>query len=324
MLELAANYTMRTHVNPGELLDHYQIGEVLTHTPVASIFRATDVRTQQPVLIKIPQPDMETDPVFADRFKREEEIGRSLDHPGLLKTLSDGAQSRLYIVMQWFDGRLLRQVLMAEKKLPAARAGKIVLGLCDVLDYVENHGITHRDIRPENILVGDDDQIKLINFGTAGMIGARRITFAPLSQSVGASDYISPEELSGKRGDARSDIYSVGVVLYETLTGKTPFQGIDPFDRIGKHPQPPSEIASSISPQLQEVIYRALEPAPKDRYANARQMATDLQHLDRVSVKNRTTVPDKKRRQSNRVLLYAAIALVPIAIFALLLYFAHR
>ena len=315
---------MRTHLNPGELLDHYRIDGVLTHTPVASIFRATDATTQQPVLIKVPQPDMETDPIFADRFRREEEIAKSLDHPGLLKAFHNGTQSRPYIVLQSFDGEPLRQVLLAQKKLLPARAAQIALALCDVLDYVENHGITHRDIRPENILAGADDQIKLINFGTAAMMGARRITFANLSQSVGASDYISPEELSGKRGDARSDIYAVGVVLYEMLTGRTPFQGVDPFDRIGMHPQAPSDIDSNISPQLQEVIYRALEPRPRDRYANAHGMATDLRHLDRVSVKNRLKSTDATRRPPNKALIYAAIALVPVAIFALLLYFAHH
>jgi serine/threonine-protein kinase len=315
---------MRTHVKPGELLDHYRIDEVLSHTPIASIYRATDATTQQPVLIKVPQPDMETDPVFADRFQRELEIGKSLAHPGLLKALNDGTLSRPYIVTEPFDGEPLRQLLVAQKKLSPARAEKIISGLCDVLDYVENHGIAHRDIRPENILIGTGDQVKLINFGTAAMIGARRITFANLSQSVGMSDYISPEELSGKRGDARSDIYALGVVLYEMLTGRTPFQGIDPFDRLEMHPRPPREIDSSISPQLQEVIYRALEPRPGDRYTNVHQMATDLRHLDQVSPKNRPTLQNAKQRRPNKALLYAAIALVPIAIFALLLYLAHR
>jgi eukaryotic-like serine/threonine-protein kinase len=315
---------MRSHVNPGELLDHYRIGEVLTHTPVASIFRATDVRTEQAVLIKVPQPELETDPVFADRFQREQEIAKSFDHRGLLRALNDGAQSRPYIVMEPFDGQSLRQLLATQKKFSPARAQAITLGICDVLEYVENHGVAHRDIRPENILVGGDNQVKLINFGTAAMMGARRITFANLAQSVGVSDYISPEELSGKRGDSRSDIFALGVVLYEMLTGRTAFQGIDPFDRLEKQPIPPSQLESGISPQLQEVIHRALEPKPRDRYANAHQMATDLRHLDLVSIKNRPKLQDAKQRPYNRALIYAGIALVPIIIFGLLLYFAHR
>lgn len=130
--------------------------------------------------------------------------------------------------------------------------------------------------------------------------------------------------MGGERGDARSDIYAAGVLLYEVLTGQTPFQGIDPFDRLEKHPKPPKEIDSNISPQLQEVIYRALEPTPRDRYANAREMATDLRHLDRVSIENRPKSQDATRRPPNKALIYAAIALIPIAIFALLLYFAHH
>jgi serine/threonine-protein kinase len=324
MLELPANNTMRTHIIPGELLDHYRVGEVLTHTPVASIFRATNIKTEEPVLLKIPQPELETDPVFSDRFQREQEIAISFDHRGLFKTLNDGAQSRPYIVMEPFDGQPLRQLLLTQKKLPSARAEKITLALCDVLEYLENHGVAHRDIRPENILVGIDDQVKLINFGIAAMMGARRITFANLAQSVGVSDYISPEELSGKRGDARSDIFAVGAILYEMLIGKTPFQGIDPFYRLEKHPTQPSEIEPGISPQLQEVIFRALEPKPKDRYANAHQMATDLRRLDRVSIRNRPAAGGAKQRPSNTAFTYAVIALIPVAIFVLLLYFAHR
>src|SRR5258708_7831791 len=222
MLQCATKITqvgkMRSHVAVGEEVDHFHIDRLITSTPVASMFRAIDLKTQQPVTLKFPNPDVEADPVLANRFRREEEIGRTLSHPGLLKAVGESGQSRPYMVSEWFDGQLLRSLLNAEKKLTPDRAMKIALHVCDVLDYVENHGVFHRNIRPENIMVGADDNIKLINFGTSAMIGARRITFTNLSQAVGISDYIAPEELSGKRVDARSDVYSLGVVLYEMLT----------------------------------------------------------------------------------------------------------
>ncbi len=314
---------MRPHVIAGERVDQFQVEELVTSTPVASIFRAIDLRREQVVLIKFPNPDIETDPVLSDRFKREEEIGSSLSHPGLLKVVDHDGHSRPYIVSEWFDGQLLRQVLAANQKLTPERAVKIALNICDVLDYVENHGVFHRDLRPENIMVGANDTIKLINFGTAAMIGARRITFTNLAQAVGISDYIAPEELGGKRADARSDIYAVGVVLYEMLTGRTPFQGIDPFDRPGKKPEPPSQLAPTVSPQLQEVIYRCLETKPSERYANAHQLAHDLKHLDRVQVKKRGQSAGSNLR-SKRMFIYAGLALVPIVIFALLLLFARH
>src|SRR5438552_16079635 len=161
---------MKPHVVSGDQVAQLRVEEHVTSTPVAPIFRATDLRREQIVLIKFPNPDIETDPVLSDRFKREEEIGNSLSHPGLLKVVDHDGHSRPYIVSEWFDGQLLRQVLAATKKLTPERAVKIALNVCDVLDYVEHHGVFHRDLRPENIMVGANDNIKLINFGTAAMI----------------------------------------------------------------------------------------------------------------------------------------------------------
>jgi serine/threonine-protein kinase len=298
---------------------------------MATIFRGTDLRTGRQVAIKIPHPEMETDPVFFDRFHREEEIGKLLDHPGVLKVFNDEHRSQAYMVMEWVEGRLLRQILTEQKKLPIQRSVKIALGVCDALDYIHSHGIVHRDLKPENIMVDAEDRIKLIDFGIAGQTGARRLTFAKLSQVMGTPDYISPEQVKGKRGDARSDIYALGVMLYEMLAGKAPFQGPNPFaimnDRLLNNPVPPREIDPAISPQLQEIIYRALERDPKNRYANAREFAWDLEHQEQVGVAERPELRDWKKRRTpwaRRVLLYILVALIPIVIFGLLLYFAKR
>jgi len=207
----------------------------------------------------------------------------------------------------------------------------MALQICNALDYIHGKGVVHRDLKPENIMVDDQDRIKLIDFGIAGKEGSRRLTFAKLSQVMGTPDYISQEQVKGKRGDGRSDIYALGVMLYEMLTGKPAFTGNNPFaimnDRLLNYPVPPRELNPAISPALQEVIYRALERDPKSRYAKAREMAWDLAHLDQVGAADRPELLDwKKRRRPwvRQILFYVMIALIPVVIFGLLLYVARH
>ncbi|MBV8832567.1 MAG: serine/threonine protein kinase [Acidobacteriaceae bacterium] len=320
-----------TSVHAGEQLDHYRIEELVARSGMASIFRATDLRTGRQVAIKIPHPDVEADPVLYDRFKREAEIGESLNHPGVMKVLPDGGKSSIYMPMEWVNGRLLRQIVREQRLLPPERAVQIAIAICDALDYIHRNGVVHRDLKPENIMVDDQDNVKLIDFGIAGQAGARRLTFGKLSQVMGTADYISPEQVKGKRGDGRSDIYALGVMLYEMLTGKTPFTGSNPFlvmnDRLLNNPIPPRELNSAISPQLQEVIYRAIEREPHNRYSTANEFAWDLEHLDEVGVADRPELREWKKRRTpwlNRILFYVAMALIPILVFGLLLYIARH
>jgi serine/threonine protein kinase len=318
-------------LHTGDQLDHYRIDGVAARSGMASIFRATDLRDGRAVAIKVPHPEMESDIVLFERFQREDEIGRKLDHPGVVKVYSDDDRSQFYMVMEWVEGRLLRQILNEQRPLSIDRAVRIATGIADALDYIHNHGVVHRDLKPENIMVDAEDRIKLIDFGIASNQGARRITFAKFSQTMGTPDYISPEQVKGKRGDARSDIYALGVMLYEMLTGKVPFTGSNPFaimnDRLLNNPEPPREINPEISPQLQEIVYRALERDPRNRYASAREMAGDLKHQDQVGVSERVELRDWRKRSTpwlRRALFYVALALIPIIIFGLLLFVARH
>src|SRR5579863_9084726 len=150
-----------TALHPGDLLDHYRIENLVARSGMASIFRATDVDNNRTVAIKIPHPEMEADPLLFDRFKREQEIGEKLDHPGVMKVFRDPDRSRVYMVMEWVDGRLLRQVIHELRKLPAERAIKIAISVSDALDYIHRNGVVHRDLKPENIMIDEDDHIKL-------------------------------------------------------------------------------------------------------------------------------------------------------------------
>jgi serine/threonine-protein kinase len=274
---------------------------------------------------------MESDPVLFERFKREQEIGRELDHPGVVKTYDGEERSQLYMVIEWVEGRLLRAILNRERKLPIDRAVNLTRSLCDALDYMHKHGVVHRDLKPENIMVDDQDRIKIIDFGIAMKEDARRLTFVNLSATLGTPDYISPEQVKGQRGDQRSDIYALGVMLYEMLTGEVPFIGPNPLavmnERVLHDPKPARKLNPEISPELQEILFRALEREPRQRYSTASEMAWELEHQDQVGVE------EAERRPLLRVLalpgvrrmmLYAGLALVPVALFGLMLLLAQR
>jgi eukaryotic-like serine/threonine-protein kinase len=317
--------------HPGDELDHYRIDGLVARSGMASIFRGTDVRDGRAVAIKVPHLEMEADPVLFDRFKREEEIGKKLDHPGVVRVFNDEQRSRRYMVLEWVDGRLLRQILNEQKKLPPERAIRITLALCKALDYIHSQGVVHRDLKPENIMVGPDDQVKLIDFGIAANAGSRRLTFAKLTEAMGTPDYISPEQVKGKRGDARSDIYSLGIMFYEMLTGKVPFTGPNPFvimnERLLNNPIPPREVNPEISLELQEIMYRALERDPNKRYPNAHEFALDLEHPDKVGVADRAEIQNWKQRRSpvaRQILFYIMLALIPVVVFGLMLFIANR
>jgi eukaryotic-like serine/threonine-protein kinase len=319
-------------LQPGKQLDHFRIDEAVAESGMASIFRATDLRDGRQVGLKVPHFAMEADPALFDRFQREEAIGIALDHPNVMRIYPVEDRSRVYMVMEWVEGRLLRQIMYEQGKMPSARAIHITLGILKALEYIHKNGVVHRDLKPENIMLDPQDGIKLIDFGIASQAGAKRLTYAGFTQALGSPDYISPEQVKGKRGDARSDLYAVGVMLYEMLSGSTPFSGPSPLavmnDRLINHPLPPREAEPSISPQLQEVIYRALEREPKNRYPSAHSFIQDLEHLDQVGVAERSELTDWKVRKSGtsrKVIYYVGLALIPfILLLVMMLLTRHR
>ena len=321
-----------TQLHTGDQLDHYKIENAAARSGMASIFRATDDRTGQTVAIKVPHPEMEADPVFYDRFLREQEIGEKLDHPNVMKVFPNGDHSQLYMAMEWVDGKLLRQILNEQGKFPPERAVSLALQIAQALEYIHSHGVVHRDLKPENIMVNAQDAIKLIDFGIAANVGSKRLTFAKFSQTMGTPDYISPEQVKGKRGDSRSDIYALGVMLYEMLTGKVPFSGANAFiimnERLLNNPVPPREADPAVTPQLQEIIYRALEREPAKRYQSAREFSHDLQHPEQVGVaddrEELSNWKTRKQPRTRQILFYVAMALVPIVIFGILLWVAKH
>jgi len=320
-----------TTYEAGDTLDHYRIDAVIAHSNMSVLYKATDLKTGRQVAIKVPHAEMEQDPVLVERFKREQQIGQELDHPGVVKTFDGEERSRLYMVIEWVDGRLLRTLLNQEKNLPIDRAVKITLGICDALDYMHKHGIVHRDLKPENVMVDANDQIKLIDFGIAMKEDARRLTFVNVSSMLGTPDYISPEQVKGGRGDQRSDIYALGIMLYEMLTGRVPFVGPNPLavmnERVLNEPKSPRDLNPEVSLELEEILYRALDRDPRHRYATAHEMAWDIEHQEQVGVEPRGIRPvgrGGKVAFNKKAILYAGLALVPLLLFGLMLLMAKK
>ena len=324
-------YALMTTLEPGDTLDHYRLDATVARSGMSTLYKATDLRDGKSVAIKVPHEEMEADPVLVERFKREQEIGLELDHPGVVKTYDEGPGSRLYIAMEWVEGRLLRAILNEERKLPIDRAVNLTLQICDALDTMHKHGVVHRDLKPENVMVDDADRIKLIDFGIAKKEDARRLTFVEVSKTLGTPDYISPEQVKGQRGDQRSDIYSLGAVLYEMLTGDPPYTGSNPLavmnERLLHDPEPVRKLRREVSPELEEILKRALAREPRNRYQTASEMAWELEHPEMVGVEEaerRTVVGGFKLPAARKLALYAGLVLAPILIFVLMVLLAKK
>ncbi len=275
---------------PGETIDHYEVMESLGEGAYAETYKARDTKSGQVVLIKSPNPLMFADPHVYQRFAREAEIARRLNHPGLQQSLDMHAeQGDAYIVLEYVDGRTLRlEMAEHEQGEPVPVAIDWGTQLARALAYLHSQGITHRDLKPENVLIDGEGHLKIVDFGTALLTGARRLTWRHLSESVGTPDYMSPEQIQGERGGPRSDIYSWGVMLYEMLTGHVPFDGDNFLAVMAGHlqqaPRRIREVRKDVSPELEAVVLKAMRRLPENRYQTAEDLLADLGSLDTLDV----------------------------------------
>ncbi len=280
---------MSTVYTPGAQIDHYEIIRMLGHGGMSRVYLATDLEDQRRVVLKFPNDDLIGDIAVFERYRREAEIGSRLDHPHVQHLLNIGEKrSEEYLVVEYIEGQTLRRVLEERggEPLPPEEALRVTRQVADALAYCHEHGVYHRDIKPENIMLQRDGGVKIIDFGIALLQGARRVTWRGLSETVGTPDYMSPEQLRGERGTAASDIYAVGMMLYEMLCGRTPFDGENVFAIMNQHVShdPPSilQYNPELSPALVTVVMHAIRRDPEKRYKSMRDLLADLNNLEEV------------------------------------------
>ncbi len=307
----------------GERLDQYELTDLLARSGMATIYKARDTFSGATVALKVPHLQLEADVVFSERFDREEKIGQRLDHPAIVRILKPREKSRMYLAMEYVEGRSLR-ALMGKHPLPREQALGVARQVADALAYLESQNVVHRDIKPENVLVDAQGRIKIIDFGIALAEGSRRMTWAGLSATLGTPDYMAPEQIRGRRGDARTDVYALGMMLYEMLTANLPYESANPRAllrlKAAEEPRPPSYYVPRFDPHLEAIILKAIERDPRDRYASAAELAADLDRPDAVPVRDpatglrREAAAARRRRQ---VVLRAIVAALVVGLGAL-------
>ena len=305
-------------IGVGDTLDQYEITDLLARGAMGSVFKAIDSASGEVVALKVPHIQYESDVVFFERFRREEKILQQVDHPNIVRVLKPREKSRLYIAMEFVEGRSLASMLQRGRPLPTEQALDIARQVCSALACLQGRGIVHRDLKPENIHLTSCGQVKILDFGIALLESARRLTWAGLSGVLGTPDYMAPEQIRGRRGDARTDIYALGTLLYEMLTGETPYDRPHPMallrTKADEEPMPPSRHLPAFDPALEAIILKAIERDPRDRYAGAAELLEDLTHPSAVGTRH--VESHRGRRSSSSRVARRTVAVAIAAIVA--------
>ncbi|BBX10826.1 Stk1 family PASTA domain-containing Ser/Thr kinase [Mycolicibacterium aichiense] len=270
---------------PQHLSDRYELGEIIGFGGMSEVHMARDTRLHRDVAVKVLRADLARDPSFYLRFRREAQNAAALNHPAIVAVYDTGEAETAngplpYIVMEYVEGVTLRDIVHTDGPIPYRRAIEIIADACQALHFSHQHGIIHRDVKPANIMISKTGAVKVMDFGIARALADVGNSVTQTAAVIGTAQYLSPEQARGEPVDARSDVYSLGCVLYEILTGEPPFVGDSPvavaYQHVREDPVPPSQKHSGISPELDAVVLKALAKNPDNRYQTAAEMRTDL------------------------------------------------
>ncbi|HEX6934207.1 MAG TPA: Stk1 family PASTA domain-containing Ser/Thr kinase [Streptosporangiaceae bacterium] len=271
---------------PRLLGGRYELDGIVGRGGMAEVYRARDLRLDRIVAVKTLREDLARDQTFQARFRREAQSAASLNHPSIVAVYDTGEDNAgmshvPFIVMEYVDGRTIRDLLRDDRRLLPERALEITDGVLRALDYSHRAGIVHRDIKPGNVMLNRQGEIKVMDFGIARAVADTQATMTQTAQVIGTAQYLSPEQARGERVDSRSDLYSVGCLLYELLTGRPPFMGDSPvaiaYQHVREAPVPPSRVDPDLPAWADPIVLRAMEKDPNDRYQAAAEMRGDIQ-----------------------------------------------
>ncbi len=263
----------------------YQVGELLGYGGMAEVHKGRDLRLGRDVAIKMLRTDLARDATFQERFRREAQNSAALNHPAIVAVYDTGEEMSAtgeklpFIVMEFVAGRTLKEVLAQEQRLQPRRALEITADICAALEFSHRHGIIHRDIKPGNVMITPNGQVKVMDFGIARALASGATTMTQTSAVIGTAQYLSPEQARGEAVDARSDVYAAGCVLFELVIGHPPFVGDSPvsvaYQHVREDPKAPSSINREVSPDVDAIVLKALAKNPINRYQSAQEMRAD-------------------------------------------------
>jgi beta-lactam-binding protein with PASTA domain/predicted Ser/Thr protein kinase len=270
---------------PRLLSNRYELGETLGYGGMSEVHKGRDVRLGRDVAVKVLRADLARDPQFQERFRREAQNAAALNHPAIVAVYDTG-ETRTeygplpYIVMEYVDGRTLRDIVKTEGPLPGQRAMEIMADVCAALDFSHRHGIIHRDVKPANVMITKTGAVKVMDFGIARALHDGQAAVTQTAAVIGTAQYLSPEQARGETVDARSDVYATGCVLFELLTGEPPFTGDSPvavaYQHVREDPRKPSQLNPRVSPQLDAIVLKAMAKGAANRYQSAAEMRMDI------------------------------------------------
>jgi serine/threonine-protein kinase len=266
----------------GTAIGSYTVMRSLNGGGMGHVYLARDATGEQ-VVLKFPHLSMIGDPAYYERYQREVQIGRALRHPAIQRVLAAGEfEGQPYCITEYVTGQPLRTYLGSHAPLPAEEAIGLLDKLCQGVAYCHEQGVVHRDLKPENMVLTPEGAVVIIDFGIAWLRGARRITWAGLSTPMGTPDYMAPEQIQGKRGDARSDLYALGAIGYELLSGEPPYGGDNPLAVMSQHLtgtlRPLTALNPAVPVTLDWVVQRALRRQPGARYQTVEAFRQALLH----------------------------------------------